>query len=63
MRNTTKITQGSLLFNADVIPKLHSVHDRMINGCGAVGGIRIVRGKRNTQKILASATLSTTSPT
>jgi hypothetical protein len=45
------------------ISKLHSVHDRMINECGAVGGMRIGRGKRNTQKTLASATLFTTRPT
>jgi hypothetical protein len=45
------------------ISKLHNVDDRMINECGAVGRMRIGRGKRNTQKTLNSATLSTANPT
>jgi hypothetical protein len=41
---------------------LHNIDERMINECGAVGGMRIDVGNRSIWKPPTNATLSTTNP-
>jgi hypothetical protein len=45
------------------VSRLYSVHCRMINKCGTVGGMKIGRGNRSTQRKPPSVTLTTTYPT
>jgi urease alpha subunit len=39
------------------VRRIYNIHDKMKNECGAIGGMRIDRGDRGMQRIIAQMTV------